>query len=51
VPVKGEYFLRIGVHDLATNRVGAVEVPVYAVSRLTPWSARAPLTAPAVAPK
>ena len=51
VPVKGEYFLRIGVHDLATNRVGAVEVPVYAVSRLTPWSARTPLTAPAVAPK
>ena len=51
VPVKGEYFLRIGVHDMATNRVGAVEVPVYAVSKLTPWAANAPGPAPAVAPK
>jgi VWFA-related protein len=28
IPVKGEYFLRIGVHDLTSDRVGAVEVPV-----------------------
>lgn len=27
-PVKGEYFLRIGVHDLVSDRVGALEVPV-----------------------
>jgi len=51
VPVKGEYFLRIGVHDRTTNRVGAVEVPVYAVSKLTPWTAQTPVPAPAAAPK
>ncbi len=28
VPVKGTYFIRIGVHDPASNRVGAVEIPV-----------------------
>jgi VWFA-related protein len=28
VPVKGEYFLRIGIQDLDSNRVGALEVPV-----------------------
>ena len=31
VPAKGEYFLRIGVHDLLVDHVGAVEVPVDAV--------------------
>jgi VWFA-related protein len=33
VPAKGEYILRIGVHDLTTDHVGAIEVPV---STLTP---------------
>ncbi len=28
VPVKGNYFLRVGVHDLGSDRVGAVEIPV-----------------------
>ena len=28
VPAKGDYFLRIGVHDLATDKVGALEIPV-----------------------
>lgn len=36
VPVKGESFLRIGVEDLATNRVGVVEVPVAMVAKLKP---------------
>jgi VWFA-related protein len=31
IPVKGEYFLRIGVHDLASDCVGAIEVPVAAL--------------------
>jgi hypothetical protein len=31
VPAKGDYFLRIGVHDLATDKVGALEVPVSSV--------------------
>jgi hypothetical protein len=28
VPVKGNYFLRVGVHDVAGNKVGATEIPV-----------------------
>jgi len=36
VPAKGSYFLRIGIHDLTGNRVGAVEVPVAAVKGLPP---------------
>jgi VWFA-related protein len=28
VPVKGRYFLRIGIHDTADDRVGAMELPV-----------------------
>ena len=36
VPLKGETFLRIGVHDATTDKVGAIEVPVAAVSKLPP---------------
>jgi VWFA-related protein len=36
VPLKGESFLRIGVEDLATNRVGVVEIPVATVANLKP---------------
>jgi len=28
VPVQGNYYLRIGIHDLGSDRVGAVEIPV-----------------------
>jgi VWFA-related protein len=28
VPAKGDYILRIGVHDLTTDHVGALEIPV-----------------------
>jgi VWFA-related protein len=28
VPVKGNYFLRLGVHDEASDRIGALEIPV-----------------------
>jgi VWFA-related protein len=31
VPVSGDYFLRIGIHDLASDRVGAVEVPLSSI--------------------
>jgi hypothetical protein len=33
IPAKGDYVLRIGVHDLTTNHVGAIEIPT---SSLTP---------------
>jgi VWFA-related protein len=42
VPVKGDFFLRIGVHDQATDRVGAVEFPISAVSKLPPLFATEP---------
>ena len=45
VPIKGEYFLRIGIHDDASNKVGAVELPVAAVSNLPPLSAAQPTPA------
>jgi hypothetical protein len=28
IPVKGNYFLRVGVHDIAGDQVGALEIPV-----------------------
>lgn len=51
VPVKGEFSLRIGVHDMATNRVGAVEIPVDMVSKLPPFSESAPVPDSATASK
>jgi VWFA-related protein len=45
VPAKGEYFMRLGVRDSATDHVGALELPVDSVARLKPLSEQA---APAV---
>jgi len=39
VPVHGDYYLRLGVQDLSSDRVGALELPVAAVSTLTPLAA------------
>jgi hypothetical protein len=50
VPLKGECFLRIGVHDETTNKVGALELPIAAVSKL-PAIAKPPTPAPLPAPK
>ena len=30
-PAKGDYFLRIAVHDLTTDRVGALEIPTASI--------------------
>ena len=46
VPVKGEYYIRTGVHDLTSGRIGAVEVPVASVARLQPLDALPPSVAP-----
>jgi VWFA-related protein len=32
VPATGDYFLRIAVHDLASDRVGAIEVPTSSIA-------------------
>ena len=42
VPVKGTYYLRIGVHDLTGDRLGAIEVPVATISNLPPLPAPTP---------
>jgi hypothetical protein len=44
VPAKGEFYLRIGMRDSATDHVGAVELPVAAVAKLPPVAV--PLPAP-----
>lgn len=36
LPATGEYFLRIGLHDLLTNHVGALEFPTASLSNLPP---------------
>jgi VWFA-related protein len=36
VPVKGEHYLRTAIHDLISDRVGAVEIPVAQVAKLDP---------------
>jgi VWFA-related protein len=41
VPLKGAYFIRVGLHDLATNHIGALEVPVDSVKNLSPITASA----------
>jgi VWFA-related protein len=43
VPATGDYFLRIAVHDLASDRVGAIEIPT---ASITPT----PETTPAASP-
>ena len=52
VPVKGQYFLRTAIHDLVSDNVGAVEVPVAAVAHLEALKAlpAQPAPAPATSP-
>jgi len=33
VPAKGDYILRVGVHDLTTDHVGAIEIPVSSITQ------------------
>ncbi len=42
VPAKGESFLRIGVRDQTTDRIGTVELPISAVSKLPLFTASTP---------
>ncbi|HEV2484816.1 MAG TPA: VWA domain-containing protein [Terracidiphilus sp.] len=42
VPVDGASFLRIGVIDETTNKVGTVELPISAVSKLPPLAVAGP---------
>ena len=47
VPLKGRYFLRTAIHDLNSDRVGAVEIPVTQVAHLEPLKSVASSSAPA----
>ncbi|MCU1250249.1 MAG: VWFA-related domain protein [Edaphobacter sp.] len=49
-PVKGEYFLRIAVHDLTHNRLGAIEVATSEVKNLQPPTAPPPPSTPTATP-
>jgi hypothetical protein len=50
VPLKGQYFLRTAIHDLNSDRVGSLEIPVSAVANLAPLKTaaiRSPESSPA----
>ncbi|MGB3629953.1 MAG: hypothetical protein WBA18_10675, partial [Terracidiphilus sp.] len=47
VPVKGEYYLRIGMLDRTSGNMGAIEVPVATVAKLPPAGAAAASKPPA----
>jgi VWFA-related protein len=47
VPVRGQYYVRTAVHDMISDRVGAVEVPIQSVAKLPPLQAE---VAPAPVP-
>jgi hypothetical protein len=49
VPVKGQYYLRTAIHDMVSDRVGAVEVAVAQVARLEPLQPLPEVPAPAPA--
>jgi VWFA-related protein len=47
VPLKGDFTIRTGVHDIRSNKIGATEVPLSLVKSLPPVNANAPPPAPA----
>lgn len=51
VPVKGEYYLRVGLRDGVNDHLGALELPVAAVAKLKPIDADAAAPAPAASQK
>lgn len=42
VPIKGEYYLRLGLYDEISDHVGALELPVAAAAKLPPAPAQSP---------
>ncbi len=36
VPRKGEYFVRVGIHDMIGDKVGAIEVPTASIANAPP---------------
>jgi hypothetical protein len=50
VPAAGDYFIRIAVHDLTSDRVGSIEVPTASIPPATPPPATAEKSIPAAQP-
>jgi VWFA-related protein len=42
VPAKGQFYLRLGVSDMESGRLGALELPLAAVAKLPPVQSQAP---------
>jgi VWFA-related protein len=42
VPAKGEYYLRVGIHDRIGDKVGAIEIPVASIATTTQQSKSPP---------
>jgi VWFA-related protein len=51
VPVKGEYYLRLGLRDDTADHVGALELPIASVAKLPPASVTEPASGSKPAPK
>ena len=41
IPAKGDFYLRLGVHDLTSDRIGALEIPVEAIKLSPPQNSPA----------
>jgi hypothetical protein len=50
VPATGDYFIRIAVHDLTSDRVGSIEVPTASIPPATPPAVDAEKSIPAAHP-
>ena len=50
VPATGEFFLRIAVHDLASDRTGSIEVPTASLTSVSPATSAAPSSTPPLNP-
>lgn len=51
VPEKRGYYLRLGMHDVAADHVGALELPIVAVAKLPPLESQSSTPASTAAPK
>jgi hypothetical protein len=49
-PATGDYFLRIAVHDLTSDRVGSIEVPTASIAPETTPAVAAEKSVPAAQP-
>jgi VWFA-related protein len=51
VPVKGNYYLRLGLYDETADHIGALELPVAVVAKVPPAPTQAPASSPSPPPQ